>query len=335
MQRTFEEGLMCGLFMDCNKKTANDKYKRLSDPVFEYILNNATLNLEIDLTSHYTYKRYYGYLPKTEDSNRELFVNFKSTRYLNTIPYFSSERIDFDYENYSDGRTVICKEGQIARNANGMCIGEYLIEPYECLVWFRNDIPIVADLLTGVHLCSTYSKTYKIYTENIKRNRVKEIVLYPYYAYRNVKCDEIPYLGKYKQSYKIDRGKIKFLSDNSIPTFSVKATWEKADTYCELNNGNYTIEPIVKAGNFKEDSYTIFPTGNGKSPLKKGTALPNPSDKLITDLTIKEYNDCQMELINQIYAENNQKYELVRIKDYILLDELKPDKLPPELRYPK
>ena len=48
MQRTFEEGLMCGLFMDCNKKAANDKYKRLSDPVFKYILNNATLNLDIN-----------------------------------------------------------------------------------------------------------------------------------------------------------------------------------------------------------------------------------------------------------------------------------------------
>ena len=115
----------------------------------------------------------------------------------------------------------------------------------------------------------------------------------------------------------------------------MKATWEQGYTHCYLNNGDYTIEPIVKANGFKEDSYTIFPTGNGVSPLKKGTALPNPSDDLITDLTIKEYNDCQMELINQIYAENNQKYELVRIKDYILLNELKPDKLPPELRYTK
>ena len=335
MQRTFEEGLMCGLFMDYNKKTANDKYKRLSDPVFEYILNNATLNLEIDLTSHYTYKRYYGYFPKMEDSNRELFVNFKSTRYLNATPYFYSKRFDFDYENYSDGRTVICKEGQVARNTNGMCIGEHLIEPYECLAWFRNDIPIVAILNSAVQLCDTYSETYNIYTENIKHNRVKEIVLYPYYAYRNVKCDEIPYLGKYKQTYKIDRGKIRFLSDSSIPTFSVKATWEQGYNHCFLNNGNYTIEPIVKARGFKENSYTIFPTGNGNSPLKSGTALPNPSSDLITDLTIKEYNDCQMELVNQIYAENGEKYELVRIKDYILLDELKPDKLPPELRYPK
>ena len=339
MKRSFEEGLMCGLFMDYNNKTISNNYKRLSDPVLEYILNNATLNLEIELTSHYIYKRYYGYIPRMEDPNRELFVNFKSTRNVGVMPFFYST--PDSYEKIA----LIYREGQIPRNENGLCLGQRTIETYECSVWFRDDIPIVAYLYPGDSHCLAYYRSAIIYTDE-HRDTVKEIVGYPDRVYDNIKCDEIPYLGKYKQTYDIYKGKIRFLSIDSIPDFSVNVTWDQIDSnYISVvrPNGDYTVDPKVSASSacYETETYTLFPPshkydGTSIWPLKSGLALPfgeaNTSG-LITDLTIKEYNECQMELINQIYAENNTNYEFVRIKDYILLDELKPDKLPPELRY--
>lgn len=335
MQRSFEEGIMCGLLMDYDNKTSSSNYKRLSDPVLEYVLNNAILNLEIELTSHYTYKRYYGYLPKMEDPNRKLFINFNSVSGMYRIN--SSPSID-DIINWSnEEKTVIIREDRIPRNENGMHIGECFIEPYKCLVWLRDNIPIVALLYSRPPLgmqylpCFTYTDKYQ--------NVAKEVFARPSEIYKNLKYDDIPYLGKYKQTYKItNKGKIIFLSIDSIPDFSVKVTYEYTDTsYIRVKypNNDYTVEPeiITSPSLYNTVTKEMFPNEVNK---KCGKVLPDEHEtfaKLITDLTIKEYNECQMELINQIYAENNTNYEFVRIKDYILPDELKPDKLPPELRY--
>lgn len=346
MQRNFEEGLMCGLFMDCNKKSSNKNYKRPSNPIFDYILNNATLNLEIDMTSHYVYKRYYGYIPKIEDPNYYLFVNY-NTLFTNERPYTSSQRIDIDTKNYSDGRTIYFREDHVPRNSNGYRIAENLIGAYKFEVWFRDNIPIAGIYRSGLSGPMVYFDEAVIYNDH-DCTSLKEIVMYPSYAFKDITFSgDIPYLGRYKQIYKFGLGNIVLQSISEIPSWNITVEYKSArvdlyrPTYTVVNpNGSttnktdFTAEPIpkVRTGDnyYKQYSSILWSAEN-----RKGDVLPQASDKLITDLTIKEYNECQMELINQIYAENNQPWELVRIKDYILLNELKPDKLPPELRYTK
>lgn len=342
MQYNFQEGLLCGLLMthDSDSYNPNKNYKPLNDPLFNYILENYTPKVEIIMTPHYTYKYYHD-----------------------VTPFFSNEDIllwrDVQHSGFSmrtDGKSHIIKGPDNYAQGTKLhsfykAINDKGIEQFELKVWYRDNIPIIGHLSGGQSIAYNYPEFHNKRKTVDGKTVYLGTICYPRYTIKDMTITHSAPIGTVEQTYRVSSGKIVkksiTLPEGAVNPPTITITYNKGTNTVHPSNydlmqfdpvtgkpastnppADWSGDPIIFSSSLKQETYTLRGSSMSTAP---DFSIASTSTRVFCELSIDEFHECELELINQQYEKANSRYRVYDIPSFILPKGFTNKDLPPEI----
>lgn len=344
MQYNFQEGLLCGLLMthDSDSYNPNKNYKPLNDPLFNYILENYTPKIEIIMTPHYTYKYYHDVTPFFSDEDILLWRDVQPSGFRMRTDDSGINHIVKGPDNYAQGTKL---------HSFYKAINDKGIEQFELKVWYRDGIPIIGHLSGGQRVAINYPKFHDKHKTVNGKTAYLGTICYPKYAIKDMTITKSAPIGTFEQSYYVSSGKIKkrsiTLPEGVINPPTITITYNEGINLTHPSNydlmqfdpstgrplptnppADWSGDPIIFPSSFKQRTYTLTGSSMSSAP---DFSIASTATRVFCELSIDDFHECELELINQQYEKAKSKYRVYDIPSFLLPKGFTNEDLPPEL----